>query len=235
MLQKFNNTEIAVHATNDIKQWYMTVEEVAKGYGVTRNCIMNHLREHSDEIREEVEVAGVSIPYTSSNGVTQGRHTTVIYREGVIKLGFFVRSKQAAMFRQWATDLMMEIMDRNSVTLSDIMERLNQREQRFDSIIEMTEARFDRVEDVCKGLRDEIDELKETLRTVFTDNETKTIRSLIREVKETTGMDGRAVTGQIRATLNVSCIYNVPYGRQIINVLNNMLGKGIKLVPKDNQ
>jgi hypothetical protein len=46
-------------------------------------------------------------------------------------------------------------------------------------------------------------------------------------------MDGRAIVGHVRSTLNVSSIYEAPQPRQVINTLRNMLGKGLILMPKD--
>lgn len=239
LTQNFNGTELAVYATNCNKRWYITVEEAAKGYGVTRSCIMNHLKEHSDDIRYGIEVSAVSIADTSSKGVTQNRRKTIIYREGVIKLGYFIRSVKAAAFRQWSTDLTVAFLDNKSMDMTELLDKLDDRiNKRFDSFEQEFGAtraaqnqRFDKIEGVCRGFRDEIDELREMLNIMFTDDETEVVRSLIREVKEATSLDGRAIVGQIRTTLGVSCIYNVPYSRQIINVLKNMLNKGIKLVP----
>jgi len=204
---------------NGLEQWYMTVEEVAKGYGVAKSTIMTHLSDHSDEIREGVERGGVGI--TDSIG----RHQigVVIYREGVIKLGFFIRkSERAAMFRQWATDLIMEVMDQKNITLNDVFTRLDKIENVCQGL-----------DGVCRGLRDEVDELRDTLAVLMSDNDAKIIRGLIAEVKATTGMDGRAIVGGVRAALNVGSVYDAPHPRQVINALRNMIGKGIKLVEED--
>jgi len=223
----FNGLEVAVHETKDSKQWYMTVEEVAKGYGVSPITIRRHIQEHSDEIRYGNEIAAVQSMNTSSNGVTQNREITILYREGVIKLGFFIRkSERAAMFRQWATDLIVEVMDQRGFTLDDVMDRLDQQQQDNN-------VKFRQIETVCLGLRDEVDELKETLSMLISDSDEKLIRGLIRDVKIETGFDGRAIVGKIRSSLNVSSVYDAPHPRQVINALRNMIGKGIKLVEED--
>ena len=160
-------------------------------YGVTRSCIMNHLKEHSDDIRYGIEVSAVSIADTSSKGVTQNRRKTIIYREGVIKLGYFIRSVKAAAFRQWSTDLTVAFLDNKSMDMTELLDKLDDRiNKRFDSFEQEFGAtraaqnqRFDKIEGVCRGFRDEIDELREMLNIMFTDDETEVVRSLIRESK----------------------------------------------------
>lgn len=100
--------------TGDDRQWFLTIDQVAEGYGVARNTIFTHLKEHADEIRDGIE-KGVGI--TDTPGGTQKK--TVLYREGVIKLGFFVRSERAKQFRQAATDLIVQLLDaRHELTIS---------------------------------------------------------------------------------------------------------------------
>ena len=212
----FENVQLEVKETHDAKQWYLTVEEVARGYGVTTDLIHKHLQRRGDEIREGFEKAVWTNSPTSSNGVTQRREKTVIYREGVIKLGYFIRSGKAAAFRQWATNLIVEHLDKTNTTMIDLLTSLDKR--------------MGTVENVCRGLRDEVDELRETLNIFFTDDETVQIRKMIKEVKNITGLDGRAVTGHIRKTLDISCVYGGNSGRKILNVLKNMIGEGIQLV-----
>ena len=118
---QFGNTELNVIETGDSKQWCMTIDEVAKGYDVGRTAIMNHLTNHQDEIREGVE-RGVSICDTLGGS----QQLTVIYREGVIKLGFFIRSKQAATFRQWATNLVVQHLEHNGTDMSQLLGAINE-------------------------------------------------------------------------------------------------------------
>jgi prophage antirepressor-like protein len=220
MQHQFNELQLTVHETRDNKQWYMTVEEVAKGYGVAPSTIRTHLKDHADEIREGVERSAVGITNTrSKGGATQTREQTVIYREGVIKLGFFIRSKQAAHFRQWATNLVVQHMDQQGYTIQSVLEKLSAHDERFDKI-----------EQVCTGLRDEVDDLKAIVGIMLTDTEEAQIRKLIVEVKATLNMDGRAIVGHVRKTLNLASVYNSSCSRLIVNTLNNMLGRGVRAV-----
>lgn len=92
------------------------------------------------------------------------------------------------------------------------------------------DERLNRIEDVSRGLRDEVDELRATLNLLISDDDEKTIRALIKRIKDAHNCDGRKVVGMVRATLNVGSIYDTPDTRKVINVLKNILGEGLKLV-----
>lgn len=213
--------------TNDEKKWFMTVEDVASGYGVTRNCIMNHLREHSDEFRPELE-KGVSDTDTPGGSQTK----TILYREGVIKLGFFVRSEQAKEFRKWATAIVCDYMDKKNASINDMFTYLKvELMTSIEASQEETRAGYEKLSNICQGFRDEIDELKATLNIFITDTDAAEIRTLINRVKKHNETDGRAIVGHVRKTLNISSIYGTPDVRKVKNVLQNMLGEGLILQP----
>lgn len=74
-----------------------TTEYVAKRYGVDTSAITNHKRRHADEI-----IDGVHFVYelVDTNG---GKQEVLKWTlRGIIKLGMFIRSKEAKCFRLWA-------------------------------------------------------------------------------------------------------------------------------------
>ena len=74
-----------------------TTEYVAKRYGVDTSAITNHKRRHADEI-----IDGVHFVYelVDTNG---GKQEVLKWTlRGIIKLGMFIRSKEAKYFRLWA-------------------------------------------------------------------------------------------------------------------------------------
>ncbi len=215
MNHQFNGLSINVHETHDSRQWYMTVDEVAKGYGVGRTTVMMHLQRHPDEIRDGIE-KGV----TNSDTLGGPQQTTVLYREGVIKLGFFIRSKQAAHFRQWATNLVTQHLDRRGEDLRDL----------FHEFRDEMKSEIAGVKMVCAGLRDEVDELRGIFEVMISESEANRIRELVLKVKVTLNMDGRAVIGAVRKALNLATVYDKASTRQVINVLRTMLGTGLKKV-----
>jgi len=230
MENDFNRMGLAVHATGDSKQWYMAAEEVARGYRVSPVTVRRHLQEHASEIRDGVErgVHNMNTP-----GGTQ--KTTILYREGVIKLGFFIRSKQAAFFRQWATNLVVQHLDRQGVSIqklfndfkNDIKEEIAGVKSGFQQDLkeEITGVRM-----VCQGLRDEVDEIKAMFNCFVSDTDENNVRDLIKQVKAVTGYDGRKIVGEVRKALNLATIYDPPHVRLVTNALKNMLGTGLKVV-----
>lgn len=92
------------------------------------------------------------------------------------------------------------------------------------------------VKAVCNGLRTEVDELKEILGCLICESEENELRKLIREVKAATKMDGRAIVGHVKKTLNVNSIYGgTSMFKQMCNVLRNLMGKGVQLVPNGEE
>lgn len=74
-----------------------TTEYVAKRYGTSKGNIKVHKREHADEI-----IDGVHFVYelVDTNG---GKQEVLKWTlRGIIKLGMFIRSKEAKYFRLWA-------------------------------------------------------------------------------------------------------------------------------------
>jgi prophage antirepressor-like protein len=208
MKQMFDGQEFEVIPTHDPRQWYMAINEVATAYGVTEGAIYNHLSRHADELRDGIE-KGVTICETPGGP----QQITVLFREGVIKLGFFVRSPQAAAFRQFATNLVV---------------------QHLESIGVVTPAHFQEfmgeIRGIVTGLKQEVDELRDVLNLFLTDTERTQIQTEINLTKAALNMDGRAVVAKVRATLNTSAIYNVGLTKQVINCLRVMRGEGIVTV-----
>ena len=71
-----------------------TTEYVAKRYGTSETNIRDHKREHADEIVEDIHFVVVK----------NDRNRPLIKwtLRGIIKLGMFIRSKEAKYFRLWA-------------------------------------------------------------------------------------------------------------------------------------
>ena len=74
-----------------------TSEYLAQRYGVSKQTIIDHKRNHADEIIENIHFVYVSEE-------TKGGKQEIIKwtRRGIIKLGMFIRSKEAKNFRSWA-------------------------------------------------------------------------------------------------------------------------------------
>ncbi len=78
----------------------METRLVAEGYGVAESTIREHKRKNSDELVENRHFTSVSI--TDAGGLR--RINTYWTKRGVIRLGFFIKSDRARLFRDWAED-----------------------------------------------------------------------------------------------------------------------------------
>jgi prophage antirepressor-like protein len=221
---KFEDVTCSVYPTNDSRQWFMTLQEVAEGYGVRKQTVHTHLEDHRDELGEYVLNKGVGITDTFGGPQKQ----TIIYREGVIKLGFFIRSKRAKAFRQWATEVICDHLDASGLDLKDVLLKM-------DSRLSGLEEGQESLKGICSGLRDEVDELKAMVNFVYSDKDEEEVRDLIRRIKKELGMDGRAIVGHVRKTLNIGSIYDASDMRAVKNVLRNLLGEGLRLVQSEDQ
>lgn len=71
-----------------------TNEYVAKNYGISEVTIRNHKKLHTDELVENIHF----VTEQNKFGVNETKWTL----RGIIKLGMFIRSKEAKNFRLWA-------------------------------------------------------------------------------------------------------------------------------------
>ncbi len=88
-------------------EFLMTTKEVANGYGVTQYNIRQHKVSQSSELKEGKHfVKGVSITNTLKNAQP---HQIFWTKRGIIRLGFFIKSERAKLFRDWAEDLIIKL------------------------------------------------------------------------------------------------------------------------------
>lgn len=80
---------------------------VAKGYGVTPELIRRHKKDHADEL---VEGKHWVVSKTHTLG---GRQSATFWtKRGVVRLGFFIKSERAKLFRDAAEDLIIAAASR---------------------------------------------------------------------------------------------------------------------------
>jgi hypothetical protein len=96
---------------NDSHEFLMTSQEVAKGYGVDPSTLRGHKHTHKDELIEGKHfINGVGKTNAFGNQ-SVAHHWT---KRGIVRLGFFIKSERAKLFRDWAEDLMIETIERAS-------------------------------------------------------------------------------------------------------------------------
>ena len=95
----------------------MSTNEVAKGFGVAGGTVRSHKLEHIGELVEGKHfVTGVG----KTNAF--GKQTVATYwtKRGIVRLGFFIKSERAKMFRDWAEDLVVKKMDEAHQTQTQV-------------------------------------------------------------------------------------------------------------------
>ena len=91
-------------------EFLMTTREVAAGYGVSEWLIRKHKENHPDEVLEGKHFLGnVNIIHAATPGSSRG---TLWTKRGIVRLGFFIRSERARLFRDWAEDLVLAVVDK---------------------------------------------------------------------------------------------------------------------------
>lgn len=93
---------------NKVHEYVMTSNEVAKGYGVAGNTVRMHKFNHCDELVEGKHfIMGVN---NIDGGIDAGKKegaATYWTKRGIVRLGFFIKSERAKLFRDWAEDLVV--------------------------------------------------------------------------------------------------------------------------------
>lgn len=92
---------------NERHEFLMTTKEVAAGYGVSEYNIRQHKMQHPLELIEGKHfVSAVSIP----NGGSNIPHNATLWtKRGIVRLGFFIKSERARLFRDWAEELIIRL------------------------------------------------------------------------------------------------------------------------------
>lgn len=107
---------------NSDYEFLIPTKDVALGYGVAVGTIRRHLQSHSNELSEGVHYL-VSVQIM--NGAPTGgfTRTTMWTKAGVIRLGFFIKSERAKLFRDWAEQLILAVVGHKQPLLPEITKR----------------------------------------------------------------------------------------------------------------
>lgn len=102
---------------NKEHEFIMTTNEVAKGFGVSGGTIRKHKMEHSEELIEGKHfvtyIQHLDTRVTKSNADTKSAtYKQVCWtKRGIVRLGFFIKSERAKLFRDWAEDLVIFVAE----------------------------------------------------------------------------------------------------------------------------
>lgn len=131
MLITFENVELNV-VENKQHEWLLSTVLVAKGYGVSVDAILKHKqRRHGELIEGKHFLRGVDNLSTQQDQVFWTKR-------GVVRLGFFIKSKQAVHFRDFAEDLVIDKMESQPLSQLQILQQsvqmLVEQERRLESV-----------------------------------------------------------------------------------------------------
>lgn len=104
---------------DDKFEFLMSTNEVAKGFGVAGNTVRTHKLAHKDELIEGKHFIALINGKVPSVGKTDAGWKPNSYefkqilwtKRGIVRLGFFIKSERAKMFRDWAEDLVVKQID----------------------------------------------------------------------------------------------------------------------------
>lgn len=86
-------------------QFLMSTAEVAKGYGVSYGNVREHKRVNDEFVDGKHFVSAVRISDSDP-------HNKVYWtKRGIVRLGFFIKSERAKLFRDWAEELVIEAVE----------------------------------------------------------------------------------------------------------------------------
>lgn len=87
-------------------EFLMPVKDVALGYGVSSGTIRSTQSRHQDELIEGKHyIRGVAFCNTLANVQPHAVYWT---KAGIVRLGFFIKSERAKMFRDWAENVILK-------------------------------------------------------------------------------------------------------------------------------
>lgn len=106
-------------------EFLMATDDVANGYGISSSTIRRHVHEHGDELIEGQHfMRGVRNLHTCPQASAQKIFWT---KAGVIRLGFFIKSERAKLFRDWAEQLILAVVGHKQPLLPAVTKRKHNR------------------------------------------------------------------------------------------------------------
>lgn len=100
-------------------EFLLSTRDVAAGYGVSMYAIRKIKERYADEFMEGKHFLGsVTICHAASTGASKG---TMWTKKGIIRLGFFIKSARAKLFRDWAEELIIRLNEQRDLFGSEVV------------------------------------------------------------------------------------------------------------------
>jgi len=105
-------------------EFLMSTKDVASGYDISENTLRSHKSRHNDELIEGVHF---TTSVAKSNGRTLSGTSIFWTKQGVIRLGFYVKSERAKLFRDWVEKLVLQFIENKMPALPETPKRKHNR------------------------------------------------------------------------------------------------------------
>lgn len=120
-VNQLNNSKLTLQVMNDLTvqifpnenhEFLMTTKEVAKGYGTSKYAVYKTLERHSSEMIEGKHfIKGIDILSTPLKDNSIQSNSFLFTKRGIVRLGFFIKSERAKLFRDWAEELIIKVSE----------------------------------------------------------------------------------------------------------------------------
>lgn len=110
---------------NEAHEYLMTSKEIAHGYGTSDYIIRKTKERHEFELTEGKHyIKGVTLSHTLVKGVQIQPHAIFWTKRGIVRLGFFIKSERARLFRDWAEELIINVTEQPTLFSQQISKQL---------------------------------------------------------------------------------------------------------------
>jgi hypothetical protein len=98
---------------SEAHEYLMTTREVANGYGTSTYAIQQALHRNGAELAQGKHfVTALTICQSDLPKQLRCAHNATLWtKRGVVRLGFFIKSERARLFRDWAEELVVRVDD----------------------------------------------------------------------------------------------------------------------------
>ena len=108
--------ELAVNVIpNENYEYVMTTKEVAHAYGTSDYVVRKTLLRHSEDLYEGKHfIKGSTISKGGTKCPTLSNfqpHQVFWTKKEIVRLGFFIKSERAKLFRDWAEELIINVLE----------------------------------------------------------------------------------------------------------------------------
>ena len=124
-MQTENLKQLNLHVTEELSvnvlpnathEFLMTTKEVALGYGTSTYAIQQAFHRKPDELIEGKHYF-TALTFCQSEKISHPKqinlpHNAILFtKRGIVRLGFFIKSERAKLFRDWAEELIINVME----------------------------------------------------------------------------------------------------------------------------